>query len=36
MYINLDLNFYWVAVGAILVALAGQWGFRRVKSLFGR
>lgn len=34
--ITLDLDFYWVAVGAVLVAIAGQWGFRRVKSLLGR
>jgi hypothetical protein len=34
--ITLDLSFYWVAVGAVLIAFAGQWGFRRVKALLGR
>lgn len=34
--ITLDLDFYWVAVGAISSVLAGAWGFRRIKSLFGR
>ena len=34
--ITLDLDFYWLAVGAVLVCYAGAWGFRRVKSLFGR
>lgn len=36
MLITLDLDFYWIAVGAVLVALSGQWGFRRAKALFGR
>lgn len=34
--ITLDLDFYYIAVGAVLVALSGQWGFRRLKSLFSR
>lgn len=34
--ITIDLELYWVCVGAIMVALAGAWGFRRVKSVFSR
>ncbi len=34
MVTYLDLDFYYVAVAAVMLALAGQWGFRRVKSLF--
>ena len=34
--ITVDLDFYWLSVGAVMAALAGQWGFRRIKSLFGR
>jgi hypothetical protein len=36
MPITFDLEYYWIAVGTILVALAAFWGFRRVRGLFGR
>ena len=32
--ITIDLQLYYVVVAAILAALAGAWGFRRIKSLF--
>jgi hypothetical protein len=32
--ITVDLQLYYTVVAAILAALAGAWGFRRVKSLF--
>lgn len=31
--ITIDLDFYWICVGSVLVVLAGQWGFKRAKSL---
>lgn len=34
--ITIDLDIYWMAVGAIMICLAGQWGLRRVKGLFSR
>lgn len=34
--ITFDLTFYWMAVAAVLVTFAAQWGFRRLKSTFGR
>ena len=32
--ITLDLTYYWVCVGLIVTALAGYWGFRRIKGMF--
>ena len=32
--ITFDLDFYYTAVVAVLLVLAGRWGFLRVKSLF--
>lgn len=32
--IVIDLELYWICVGAILVALASAWGFRRAKGAF--
>lgn len=32
--ITIDLELYYVCAGAVLVALGGMWGFRRIKSLF--
>lgn len=34
MTVILDLEAYWYAVGVVATALAGFWGFRRIKSLF--
>lgn len=34
--ITLDLDFYWVAVGAVCIMLGGQWAFRQVRRLFSR
>lgn len=34
--ITLDLDFYWLSVGLICTVLSSFWGFRRIKSLFGR
>lgn len=34
--ITLDLDFYWVVVGAITIVLVGHWAFRRGRGLLGR